>query len=229
MSNKKICKLVDKYIDNFFDNVNIELNEFKNNNWKIKQTISSNKRNLFYDKKFLTLNDELFFNQLYDKYITFISEILSRDNILIKYLIAINDRNIPQHHSSILSIINNPKYDIISPLYIIQLCMNISTHKKDIMNELDSIIRKKDCIMHNFNEIYEILLTTYVTFEPFDPILSNKFYIGFINSLLIVVYKTIMELIDLHIYSVNDLFSDVLNTYTPLCEILNNNDNSQYM
>lgn len=229
-NNRTVCRLLKIQLREFFDDIYIPYHYFKNNDWNISKILYDNEDSLFYNKKYLTKEDEERFHCVFSKYITMLEEIFNPDNKLLLYLKSWTDTSGSKwktnHKKSYLkSILIKRKYQIISPSYITYLyCDHIKKFKDDpqkckekFEQHLDSIIAefRKEC--KNFQAQYNEIVESYVYEHPLNY--EPNYMAGFINSVLLAIIDFSEKMVDLNIYAIHPIITQFVEYYTPLDEI----------
>ncbi|AUV58546.1 hypothetical protein [Bandra megavirus] len=226
--NKKICRLLKKYIKNFYDNIHIPYHFFRENKWNINKTLNNNEDVLFYNEEFLTSSDSDRFYEVFDKYILLMDDIFYPKNTLNSFFkkiskIDVDDNNIAKY---LIHIFNSKKYRFISPEYVINKYFDyknnfdnehdIQTQLNDHLNEIMDKVRNH---VKNFKIIYHEILSHFISERPMDQNLQKKYVINFINSVLISICDFCEKIIELNIYAFHPIVLNIIESTLPLDDI----------
>lgn len=229
--NEIICRLLRIHIKEFFKYIYIPFQHFKNNDWKINKILYNNEDILFYNKKYLTKDDETRFFEIYDKYIVLLEEILNPNNKLYPILKKWTDMDKKKWrannvNSCLRSILTNNKYRYISPLYITNLYFDIqnkypNNSKAKILLEkhLKEIIVNVKKEKTSFQKRYDEIVAMYVYQSPINYEKKSNYELAFINSIIMEILNFSEILIDNHIYAIHHIINSVIQYYTPLDDI----------
>lgn len=221
--NRMICEMINLHLNEFFDDIYIPFDFFKENDWKIRKVLYDNEDALFYHSKYLINDDENRFYEIFDKYVSMIEEILSPtpNNKLYIYLKKWSSG----YNNEFLKSLILDDYQVISPLYTTNLYCKYR-HKYDdahklrnkIQHHLDKIIKSMKKEIKTFKHQYFRIVDRYVAEFPIDG--DNTSYIsGFINSVILEILNLAEKLINLHIYAIHPIISEIVNHYFPLDRI----------
>lgn len=231
---KKMCQLIKNNLDNFYDEIYIPYNLFRENDWNIINVLYDNSDSLFYSEEYLTESDKEFFFKIFDKYVRFIGKIWVPNSQLNIYLKKWNKIEKPTYLKKIMT---DEKYQIISPLYLAHLYKKIFIKYKNdtkIFNikfnkKLDKIITKYEICRDEFDVEFNKIVNSYVYEYPIS--FSNAIHVnsdsdhianytkGFINAVTLSVISFADKLIDLNIYAIHSIVYDIINYYVPLDDI----------
>lgn len=238
--NKTICRLLNIHLREFFDDIYIPYNFFRNDGWDISKILYKNEDILFYNKKYLTKEDEERFYQVFDKFIMMLEEIFSVNSKLFIYLKNWTDMSGSKwktngSKSYLKSILTNKKYQYISPAYTTNIFIQISKKysndidkiKLEVENHLDGLIKSIRKELRLFKKIYNEIVTSYVYEYPIDTKEKNMYILGFINSIILSIMDLSEKLIELNVYAIHPIVDEIIRYYTPL-DIMNQYDPLEY-
>ncbi|MBA3750640.1 MAG: hypothetical protein H0X03_07100 [Nitrosopumilus sp.] len=226
-NNEEICQLFKShYKKKFYDRLAIPFNSFRENNWDIEKTLRQSKYILFFNKNYLTDDDIIFFYQVFNCYNDLLGNILSTENkhyrLLEKWSVG-ND--------SYLKRTITKKYPEISPIYCVQTYSkyrkkyvnNDKKFEKKFYQKLDIIIKEYKIKKILFKNRIEALVDSYVFERPVitQKELQETFFKSFINGILINLFIFAQEMIDLNIYLIHDIISDIMSKYLDLNDLDN--------
>ena len=233
--NQQLCDLIKYYIEDFYDNIYIPYNHFKDNSWNIIDTININEDVLYYNEQFLNEEDKEKFYEIFDKFTTLLTDVMTPDNAVHECFNELPDiRRIKSKKNTsdyiLYSLLTSGKYQYISPAYIIQLFNRYSDKLEgdDLLSKikyrLDNIINKLTIEAHRFKKIYFNIISSYVYEKPIsnenngsnesdnDPHV-NPYTKGLINSILLEIIEFANKLIKLHIYAIHAIVNKITNNY----------------
>lgn len=228
--NRTMCRLLNIQLREFYDDIYIPYNFFKNGDWNISKILYDNEDSLFYNKKYLTEEDEKRFHDVFSKYIVLIEEIFNPDNSLYICLNNWTDaneekwRNI-EHKTYLKSILTKSKYQIISPSHTVNLYRYYSRQfladRKKCNEKFEEHLNS---IIINFKKEYKLFCTQYNEIVDLyvceHPLYNDSNYVlGFINSVILLIIDFSEKLINLNIYAIHPIIVEIIEYYTPLDEI----------
>lgn len=230
-TNQEICRLIKLQIKDFFRYIYIPMGFFRDDNWEINKILYENKDCLFYNKIYLNDKDEAKFDEVFNKYVTQVESILSKNNLLLflKKWTNMTEENwtIKKNNSYLRTVINN--YPSISPLYISNFyCSLYKSHemtddkvKTELEKNLNGIMKNVKKEIKNFTKIYDAIIESYVYKYPIsNENFSPKNYVHkFLNTLLLSILDFCERLLCLNIYTLHPIVLEIINYYTPLDEI----------
>lgn len=231
-NNQTLCKQLKIHLKDFYDNIYIPFNFFKDNNWNINKVINDNDDALFYNKTYLTPTDEDRFYQVFDKYVIMIEEIMSPTNILSIYLKKWTDtskkiwKSLP-NKSFLKKILTTDKYQYISPNYIATLFREINIKfpdqpdkiREEMRQQLNNLRKEIKTEINSFKNIYKKIIQSYVFECPLNYNETRYYVKGFINSLIMAIVNFSEKLIDLNTYAIHSIVVDIIGFHISLDEI----------
>ena len=230
--NELVCKLIRLQLTEFFDDIYISYDNFRDNNWEIDKTLCNNKDVLFYNNRYLKYKDEERFNEVFTRYVEMIKNIFSKESKLITYLDQWTDRSQNTwkiiRPCSYLKTILVRDFQIISPAYTCDIYhfyikkygeddkIKIATqqHLKDIKGKLNVEIKE-------FKKRYSQIVDKYVLNCPMDDYDSHT--IEFVRNVILEILNLSEKLIGINIYCVHPIINYYTEYYLPLDEINNYN------
>lgn len=231
-NNKEICRLVNIQLKDFYDDIYIPFNFFREGDWKISKILYDNEDIMFFNNKYLTNEDEDKFYEVFSKYISMLEEILSSDNKLYIFLKNWTDMSgvkwkKNKSKSYLKSLLTDSKYQYISPAYTTNIYCEFSKKYRDdsnrikleIENHLDEIIKKVKTEAKLFRETYNEIIACYVYEYPPNKEDRNTYILGFINSIILTIVQFADKLIDLNVYAIHPIINQIIGYYTPIDEI----------
>jgi len=232
--NKTICRQINVQLREFFDDIYISFNCFKRNEWKISKVLYDNEDALFYNELFFTGNDNMKFNEVFAKYIAMIEEIMTADNQLYVFLKNWTDKsnfrwkaNLKSQNSYLKGILTNGNYQIISPSYITDIYCELGKQYRDNEALLKQLFENKlNHITHNtrtetskFKQAFNSLLESYVYEQPLEYEQRPLYTLAFLNGIVMTIMDYAEKLIDLNVYAIHAIISQLIEYYIPLDEI----------
>ena len=228
--NKIMCRLINIQLREFYDDIYIPYNFFKDGEWNISKILYNNEDSLFYNKKYLTKEDEERFYHVFSKYVTMLEDIFSPDNRLQVFLRNWTDMNHDKWKTNgtksyLKSILTDRKYQVISPLYVVNIyceCAKKFNNDRDkiknkLESHLDDIVKNIKKEARLFKEQYHQIVSAYVYEHPIEN--DTSYILGFINSIILLILDFAEKLIDLNVYAVHPIVQQIIEYYTPLDEI----------
>lgn len=236
--NKTICRLLNIQLREFYDDIYIPYTFFKDD-WNINKILYNNEDILFYNKKYLTKDDEEKFYQVFDKFILLLDEIFFPNSKLLIFLKKWTDMSGSRWKSNgsksyLKSIITDKKYQFISPAYIANIYCdyskryrdNVDKIKSEMENHLDNMIKRIRKEIKEFNNLYNEIVSSYVYEYPLIIDGKNIYVMGFINSIIMAILDFAEKLINLNVYAIHPIINDIIEYYTPL-DVINQYDPSE--
>ncbi|XWV26068.1 hypothetical protein QJ857_gp1012 [Tupanvirus soda lake] len=230
--NKTMCRLLNIHLREFYDDIYIPFDFFRNADWNISKILYDNEDILFYNKKYITKVDEERFYEVFDKFILMLEEIFSTNSKLYVFLKKWTDMtNIRWKtngtKSYLKSLLTESKYQYISPAFTTNLFCEISKKhnndpqivKSEIEKELDIIVKKVKEEVKKFRKIYNEIVMSYVYEFPYNTQEKDIYVKAFINTVILVVLDFAEKLIELNVYAIHPIVKDIIGYYTPLDEI----------
>ncbi|BCS83287.1 hypothetical protein QLL95_gp0836 [Cotonvirus japonicus] len=228
--NRIVCCMIKRFISDFFDNIYVPYKYFRKDSWNILETLNNNEDILFFNKNFMTKSDKDRFYEVFDKFVIMVGEILCSDSDLYECLKNMPDTSIHRINKNsdeyyILSLFNNRKYCYISPVHILQIYDKYSRKYTDqnlklkTENELNSIIKNVRKEINIFKTTYDNLTMSYVCEKPFDNAETDTYVKGFVNSIMLEILDFAEKLIDLNIYAVHIIITEIIDYCIPLDDI----------
>jgi hypothetical protein len=239
----EIFDLVNTYIDDFFDNINIPLKSFEKRNYNFKKTIENNTDTLFHCSAYTTDDDDKIFKNLLKKYLVMIKDNFYVDTHLYNFLEVINKNPKTADNHNFIKLVK--KYNYISPYYIAEeyykiLTLNDQTiinnnnivfednkelkkeikkiKAKMITEKMENIMETVKKIMHNFKLEFEKIFTDFKSSDYTEDLMyenGNRF----INSIIMLIAKYVEPLIELNIYGIYAIISEIIQYEVPLNSI----------
>ena len=217
--NNLVCRLVNFHLREFFDDISIDHDTFKQNKWDINKVLYDNDTALFYNHKYVTDQDEIRFFEVFDKYVACIEETLSKDNHLFSYMKAWSStKSCPWLKKMLVS----RKYQIISPTYTTNLYVELSDKYEDpekmrieFQKNLDIIIEKTRDELKDFKKKYHEILQSYIYEFPLKG-MDQTYVSGFINGIIMEIIDLTEKLLNLNIYAIHPLVNNIIDVYVPL-------------
>ncbi|XWV24820.1 hypothetical protein QJ856_gp0963 [Tupanvirus deep ocean] len=230
--NKTICRLLNIHLREFYDDIYIPFDFFRNADWNISKILYDNEDILFYNKKYITKVDEERFYEVFDKFILMLEDIFSTNSKLFVFLKKWTDMShmrwkTNNTKSYLKSLLTERKYQYISPAFTTNLFCEISKKynndpqivKTEIEKELDNIVKKVKEEVKIFRKIYNEIVMSYVYEFPYNTQEKEIYVKAFINTVILVVLDFAEKLIELNVYAVHPIVKDIIGYYTPLDEI----------
>ncbi|AZL89256.1 hypothetical protein QKC54_gp0577 [Megavirus baoshan] len=226
--NKKICRLLKKYIKNFYDNIHIPYHFFKENKWNINKTLNNNEDVLFYNEEFLISSDSDRFYEVFDKYILLMDDIFNPKNTLNSFFkkiskIDVDDNSIAKY---LIHIFNSKKYRFISPEYVINKYFDYKNNFSDehdiriqLNDHLNEIMDKVRNHVKSFKIEYNEMLSHFISERPTDQDLQTNYVINFIGSVIISICDFCEKIIELNIYAFHPIVLNIIESTLPLDDI----------
>lgn len=239
-NNKKTCRLLNIHLKKFFDDIYIPYDHFTSDRWKINKIIRNNEDSLFYNKTFLTSDIEENFHKVFNKYVHLIEGIMNPSNRLMVFLKKWTDMSgnkwksieINSYLKRLLTDHKYHKYQIISPQYVVivydDLCKqnridndNINTDKVkfELEEHLNDIMAKVRTEKKQFIKKYNDILTSFVYKYHHNDLKQQNYVFQFIQNMLIIIFEFAHKLLDLNIYAIHTVISNIIGNYIPLNEI----------
>jgi hypothetical protein len=231
-NNKTMCRLLNIHLREFFNDIYVPYDFFRDENWNISEVLRNNKDILFYNKKYLTEEDEERFNEVFNKYINALEEIFSIDNKLFIFLKNWTDMRDTRwktngSKSYLKSLLVDRKYEYISPIYTTNIFLQMSKKyqndtdkiKLKVENHLNEIVKNVKKEVKAFKKIYNEIITSYVFEYPPDTDEKDVYVLGFINSIIMSILDFAEKLISLNVYAIHAIVTELIVYYTPLDEI----------
>ena len=229
--NRARCRMINIHLREFFDDIYIPYTFFKDGDWKISKVLYNNEDSLFFNEKYMTDDDHQRFYEVFDKYISVVEEILSTNNKLHVFLKKWTDtsdlRWKPNETRSYLkSLLVKSEYQIISPVYTANYFYELRKKHGDdsekiktkIEEHLDQIVKKVRVEMKHFKKVYNEIVESYVYEHPINPS-EDSYLLGLINSVILAILDFADKLLNLNIYAVHPIVTNIIGYYTPLDEI----------
>jgi len=229
--NQTVCRLLNIQLGELFDDIYIPFKFFREEEWNISKVLYNNEDALFYNKKYLTDEDEERFHQVFSKYLTMLEDIFSPDNKLQFFLRKWTDMSemkwkTNDTKSYLKTIITCRKYQYISPSYTTNLYCEYGKKfnndnekiKIELEKHLDLIVKKIKQEIRDFKNQYQEIVDAYV-YEYTDEIDHNYYVLGFINSIILAILDFAEKLIEMKVYAIHPFIKDIIEYYTPLDEI----------
>lgn len=231
--NKTVCRMVNVQLQYFFDDIYIPIKFFRDGGWDIEKVLNENEDCLFFNNTYLAVEDYDKFYKVFEKFVSIVRENLSSENKLFAFLKKWTDtsktkwKEIPMG-SYLKVLLTHPTYQVISPAYTTNVYYDVSKKYnndvpkiKEIMEKhLDNIIGKMEKETIEFKKIYKKIISSYVYEYPINDIEMEDIYIlGFINSIILAILEFADKLLDLKIYAVHQIITDIIEYHTPLDEI----------
>ena len=230
---KNICRLLNKNLPDFYDDIYIPYDLFKEGEWDINDILHKNADVLFYNKKCMTTDDDKRFYEVFDKYICLMEPIWEPDSQLRKYLKSWAKKSGVTYLKYIMT---KDKYKIISPMFLadtykkmyIKCDGGTELLKVEYIKCLDKIMSVYENEIHLFKIEIDKIINAYVYEYPIEcisekekvqPIDSLNYTKGFINSIILAIIEFAEKLITLNIYAIHTIVVDVINYYVPLDDI----------
>jgi len=227
--NGTICRLLNIQLREFYDDIYIPYDFFRKDNWKINKILYNNEDILFFNKKYLTKEDEDRFHEVFDKYIFMLEEIFSQDNKLYIFLEKWTDMSQPRwktnkNKSYLKSLLTHKKYQNISPAYTASVYCDFSKKysddvdkiKKKTEEHLDEITNKLKKEVREFRKCYNEIVSSYVYEYPNNTDDNHIHVLAFINSIILSILNFTEKIIQLNIYAVHPIVTHIIEYYTPL-------------
>lgn len=229
-SNYASCRLIHLHLPDFYHNIYLPYKYFRNGNWDIVATIKENTDILFYSEDYMTADTIGRFHKVFDKLSALISTNLSDLN-LYHYLRDLTDDSDPKKwrvihkHAYLKRIMTDDDYENISPEYITKMYLELcEMYPKDrnmmgqhLTVELDCIVEKGKSLINMFRRSYRRIVDAYVYYHPL--VTDNAYTIAFVNKIMIAILDVASELINLHIYGIHPLITEIIDYYLPLDDI----------
>lgn len=232
---QEISILLKLHVPDFYNNIFIPHSFFKNNNYDIMTTIQENNDSIFYVEKYIQPEEIQRFNYVFEQYAIILSRNFTTDDNLIKFLRKWTCQNISpwranKKQTRLKKLLNNPKIYYFSPHYIIKLyCDNyysvhdINTAITNTKKKLYSIAAHIAQETRSFQQKYQNLINHFVYQNEYqDMDYSQKTQI-LMQDIMKLILDLSEKLIKYDIYAINSLISNIINCYTPI-NCLNNND-----
>ena len=240
MDNQTICRLLNLHLNDFFNDIYIPFDHFQHGNWKISKILYDNEDCIFYKEKYVPPEDRQRFYEVFDKFNNMIEKILDPNTKLCSFLKKLTNMNESKWkyngtQSYLRRIIRKSQYQTISPLHIIETYCEISKKyakeddplvkeakiKEEHSALLDDIIKKTTREIRIFIRKYNSIVESYVFENPIQPIETkdNIYVLGFINSVILAIFDFIDKLLDLNIFAVHTIVTDLIDYYLPLDDI----------
>lgn len=232
IENKTTCRLINIHLKEFFDDIHIPYSFFRDDDWKINKILYKNEDMLYYNKKYLTEEDEERFFEVFDKFIAILEEILTPNNKLYSFLKKWTDMSHSKWksintRSYLKSLLIDRKYQFISPAYVTDVYCHISKKyredtdkiKSELEDHLDFLVKNVKKEIKIFRKIYDDIVTLYVYEYPYDIQEKNCYNLAFVNSIILEILNFAEKLIDLHVYAIHPIINNIIEYYTPLDEI----------
>ena len=231
--NYSMCRLLKVNIDDFYENIHIPFLYFKDGEWDIKNIIEDNRDVLFYNEAYMSEEDKILFNKIFDRYSSQINSIMNPNSQLYEYLYKWTDfnKNIwkkkSNNNSLLYTTIN--KFKNISPMYILKLYTKIVTKqtkldrdniKKIMYKNLEPIDKNICTEIKKFKRLYRETVDRFVYLHPSEYEYDSVYAKGFINTLILEILDLADILIDNHVYAIHAIVAEIIDEYTPL-DIIN--------
>ena len=231
--NKTICRLLNVHLREFFDDIYIPFKYFRDDDWNVSKVLYNNEDILFYNENYVTPEDEQKFYQVFERFITMLEDIFTPTNKLYIFLKNWTDmsgsRWKPNSNKSYLkSILTNKKYQHISPSHTVTVYLQYSKlfngdieKVKDALEKyLDNLVAKIRKQVKIFKKQYNELVSIYVYEYPLELHQQKNYYVmGFINSVILAILDFANKLMDLNVYAIHPIITNIIEYYTPLDEI----------
>lgn len=224
-----LCRLLKLHISNFYDDIYVPVKFFIKAKYDVEKVLYENADSLYYNEEYIVTDEERF-NEVFDKYVEMIKEILDPNNKLTVYLkkwTSMTDRkySVINTDSYLRSLLKNEKYRYISPEYITKLFKKTCKENNKDFNkitvimekELNSIIKKLKQETKLFSKLYHQIVISYVFEHPSD--LDENYSKSFITYVILNILDFAEKLIDMNIYAIHTIVNNVIDYYTPLDDI----------
>lgn len=229
-SSQDMCRMLRLQLRDFYDDIYIPYEYFRDSQWKINKVLYDNEDCLFYHENYVAEEDKEKFYSIFHKYVSMIEEIMLPENKLSIFLKKWTDKSGPRWkirtmQSYLKSLLTHKDYQIISPLYIThyycelyQKYRNDDKIKTEVENHLSDIVSSTRIAVKKFKINYHIIINSYVYEYPLShPEISAETYVlGFLNSVFLEILDFIDALLDLNIYSIHPIISELIDFYIPL-------------
>jgi len=230
--NRTACRVLNIHLREFFDDIHVPYDFFKNNDWKVHKVLYDNEDALFYNKKYLTEDDKSRFYEVFDRYIAMIEEIMDPNNKLINFLKRWTDMSGTRWRTNgsrtyLKTVLLDPNYQFISPLYTTELfCYLSRKHQFDndsirieMEKHLDILTQKIKKEIRTFKKTHKETVMAYVYEFPLDVSSKRIYVLAFVNSVILSIIDFVEKLLDLHVYAIHPIVNQIIDIYLPLDEI----------
>ena len=231
--NRTVCRLLKIHLDEFYGDISIPFNYFRNGNWCIHKVLYDNDDILFYNKIYMTDEDNERFDEVFGKFIDMLEDIMNPKNKLTIFLKKWTDMSNASKWKSndtksyLKSLLTQKKYQYISPQYTTSLYCNLCDKypndmdkiKEKITEHLDNIVQAVIKEVRAFRKIYNEIITSYTYECPIKSQDKDVYVLGFINSIILTILSFAEKMIKLHVYAIHPIVNSVIEYYTPLDEI----------
>lgn len=240
INNKAICQLVDAQLEHFFSDIGITLDLLEEEQWDIDGVIGTDRDPLFYYEEyyFSTPEAKERFEAIFARYTAMIIENLRPDNQLIRYLDnwqRIKARNPRAKIRSFLrATLKHKDYQMFSPVFIANMYADRIENIKDrnnlrnsakkkhmiraeIEQELDKRLETFDEVLAEFNSYYTIQRKLFLYSPEEDNTIAGK---KFICNMMVGIMNLAEQLINLNVYAIHSIISEIINEFTPLFGVI---------
>lgn len=230
--NRTVCRLLKIHLDDFYDDINIPFGYFRDANWKISKVLYDNDDVLFYNKKYMTEEDNTRFYEVFDKFIDMIEDIMNPKSKLVIFLKKWTDMSnlrwkANESRSYLKSLLVHKKYQYISPEYTTSIYCDLCEQypndvdkiKGNLTKRLDKIVQEVRTEVREFRKNYNEIVTSYTYEYPLHVQDKDIYVLGFINSIILTIISFAEKLIDLHVYAIHPIVNSVIEYYTPINDI----------
>jgi hypothetical protein len=240
--NRTMCRLLNIHLRDFFDDIYIPYNFFRDANWNISKVLYDNEDVLFFNKKYITDTDENRFYEVFYKFMGMLEEIFTPDNKLYAYFKKWTDMSNLKWRSNnnktyLKQLLTGKKYQYISPLHttniFYEICIKYNNDpekvKLETEKQLDLIVKIVRKEIKEFRQLYNDIIVSYVFEYPYNTNEQKLYVKAFLNCVILAIIDFSEKLIDLHVYAIHPIIEEIIGYYTPLDEInhynLKENDN----
>jgi hypothetical protein len=233
IDHRAVCRLLNVNIDDFFNNIYVPFTYFKNGNWDILAVLYKNTDALFFNESYMAAEDKERFNVIFEKYVEMMNKIFSPTSPLVSYLkkwtnMGRGKWTAIKVNSHLKSLLNDEKYNVLSPVYIIECFAKLNrsdneTGKKNMeyikkahKMELNENMKKVKLEIKKFRQTYHEIVTSYVYEHPLDYTFGSSYIIGFVNTIILAIMDLAEALIPLNVYAIHSIVMDIISLYTSL-------------
>lgn len=231
--NRTVCRLLRIHLDEFFSDINIPFKYFRDENWCIHKVLYDNDDILFYNKTYMTDEDNERFDEIFGKFIDMLEDIMNPKNKLTIFLKKWTNMSNPSTwkcndtRSYLKSLLTQKKYQYISPQYTTNLYCELCDKypndadkiKEKITAHLDDIVQTVRKEVRDFRKIYNEIVSSYTYEYPIKSQDKDIYILGFMNSIILTILSFAEKMIELHVYAIHPIVNSVIEYYTPLDEI----------